>query len=80
MGLAICREIVAAHEGRIWARNREEGGAQFLLELPVKRDTELRLESTAAMPIHPTEKSRRKFEQHEHALRAVLGRDGAELL
>ncbi len=79
LGLAICREIVAAHEGRIWARNRQEGGAQFLLELPVKRAKELRLESTEATPIHPTEKYRRKFEQRERALRAVLGRDGAEI-
>lgn len=35
LGLAICRGIVEAHGGRIWARNRQEGGAVFTLSLPV---------------------------------------------
>ncbi len=34
LGLAICREIVHAHGGQIRARNRPEGGAEFLLVLP----------------------------------------------
>jgi putative flippase GtrA len=34
-GLAICREIVAAHEGKIWVENAPEGGAIFFVELPV---------------------------------------------
>ncbi len=33
LGLAICREIVEAHEGRIWAENREGGGTRFVVEL-----------------------------------------------
>jgi two-component system sensor histidine kinase KdpD len=35
LGLAICRAIIAAHGGRIWAQNREHGGASFRFVLPV---------------------------------------------
>ncbi len=35
LGLAICRGIVVAHGGRIWARNRPEGGAEFAFTLPL---------------------------------------------
>jgi two-component system, OmpR family, sensor histidine kinase KdpD len=34
LGLAICQAIVQAHRGRITARNRTEGGAEFLISLP----------------------------------------------
>jgi len=34
LGLAICRGIVAAHGGRIWAENVPEGGAMFTFTLP----------------------------------------------
>jgi two-component system sensor histidine kinase KdpD len=34
LGLTICRGIVAAHEGRIWATNRPGGGASFRFLLP----------------------------------------------
>lgn len=36
LGLAICRGIVIAHDGVIWAENRDEGGARVLLSLPIK--------------------------------------------
>ena len=35
LGLAICREIIAVHQGRIWAENRAQGGAVFCVEIPL---------------------------------------------
>lgn len=35
LGLAICRAIVQAHKGRIWAENVPSGGARFTFTLPV---------------------------------------------
>ena len=36
IGLSICRSIVEAHGGRVWAENRLESGAQVSFRLPVK--------------------------------------------
>ena len=36
MGLAICRSIVEAHRGRLWAENVETGGASITFSLPIR--------------------------------------------
>jgi two-component system sensor histidine kinase KdpD len=36
LGLAICRAIIEAHSGRIWASNRPGGGAAFRFTLPLE--------------------------------------------
>jgi signal transduction histidine kinase len=38
MGLSIARTIVEAHEGLIWARNRDHGGASFRIKLPLSME------------------------------------------
>ena len=48
LGLSICREIVAAHHGRVWAQNRSEGGAVLTLELPLARPEPLGEDPAAA--------------------------------
>jgi two-component system sensor histidine kinase KdpD len=39
LGLAICRAIVKAHGGTITASNRPAGGAEFVMRLPLSKDT-----------------------------------------
>ena len=58
LGLSISREIIAAHTGRIWAKNSTEGGALFTFEIPLglNQDSavesgESRLNDTASAPV-----------------------------
>ncbi|MET4482962.1 HAMP domain-containing sensor histidine kinase [Bradyrhizobium sp. F1.13.3] len=37
MGLSIARTIVEAHNGQIWAENRDHGGARFRIKLPLQQ-------------------------------------------
>jgi two-component system, OmpR family, sensor histidine kinase ChvG len=34
LGLSIVRQIIATHRGNVFAENREEGGARFVVDLP----------------------------------------------
>jgi two-component system sensor histidine kinase KdpD len=38
LGLSICKAIIDAHGGRIWAENRPGGGAVFRFILPIDRE------------------------------------------
>ena len=38
MGLSIARTIVEAHNGLIWAKNRDHGGASFRIKLPLRNN------------------------------------------
>ncbi|MCW8194719.1 hypothetical protein F6455_07965 [Proteobacteria bacterium 005FR1] len=40
LGLAVSREIVGAHGGRLWAEENEARGARFIMELPLKRGSQ----------------------------------------
>jgi len=47
LGLSIVKGFVEAHGGRVEARNREGGGAQFTIYLPVESSPEPTLEAVA---------------------------------
>jgi two-component system, OmpR family, sensor histidine kinase KdpD len=53
LGLSICRAIVAAHGGRIWAENRDGGGASFRFTL--RADTDARALESSDVTQRPLE-------------------------
>lgn len=38
LGLPICKSIITAHGGEIWAKNRDSGGALFIFTLPTEKN------------------------------------------
>jgi two-component system, OmpR family, sensor histidine kinase KdpD len=49
LGLTICRGIIVAHGGEIWAENCREGGAQFTFTLPLVAATEAGVQPRRAL-------------------------------
>jgi signal transduction histidine kinase len=45
LGLAIVQKIILQHGGSVEARNRSQGGAEFIVTLPVRRQVEETVES-----------------------------------
>jgi PAS domain S-box-containing protein len=50
LGLSICRSIIEAHGGRIWAGAKEPRGAVFHLSLPLEQDETATAEPAGPMP------------------------------
>ena len=37
LGLSLCRAIIEAHGGKLWAENQPDGGATFYFSVPIAR-------------------------------------------
>jgi C4-dicarboxylate-specific signal transduction histidine kinase len=40
-GLTLCRSIIRAHGGRLWAENNQDGGASFYFTIPIHSESPL---------------------------------------
>jgi two-component system sensor histidine kinase KdpD len=54
LGLTICRSVIEAHGGRIWAANRPDGGTAFNFSIPLEEESPLDeyLPDETAHPAH----------------------------
>jgi two-component system sensor histidine kinase KdpD len=55
LGLAICKMILHAHEGRVWAENSESGACfSFVLPLRLRTASPAEEEGVRGRPVHDT--------------------------
>ena len=57
LGLAVCRSIVTAHEGTLWAENNPDGGASFCFELPCLGSAQEESGTTSKVSVTTTRRS-----------------------
>jgi two-component system NtrC family sensor kinase len=55
LGLTVCDRIVRAHGGRIWAESHAQGGATFVVELPVAEASQQAQATRASGSVTPSE-------------------------
>ena len=61
LGLTICRSIIEAHGGRIWAANRPGGGATLRFSLPLSEGAPLLDKTLPELPKSQLDKSTRSL-------------------